>query len=182
MKTKQKNNFVGVCNFGSNLIASDPCYSRGTHCAAFDIQIKPGSYNCYALTQNEGRWGERVAEIKILHKDSVNSGIASEILSKYVIGVDSGQAGFFDDSVYPHLPEGADKHKHPEFNYNNEKGFYKQACNLTNKEQFGIGFGGKGFVSRSGFGDGGYSLWLYKENNEIVGAKIVFINEEDFED
>jgi len=183
MKNKQKNNFVGVCNFGPSLIATDPCYDRTTVCAAFGIQIKPGPYNCYAVIQHEGAWGERVAEIKILH--SANSGMAHETLSVYDIGVDSGQAGFFDDSIYPHVPEGVDEHEYPEFDYHNENGFYKKACKLTCDEndldriQYGIGFGGKGFVSRSGFGDGGYSLYLYREGGEIVGAKIVFIDDEE---
>jgi hypothetical protein len=43
-------------------------------------------------------------------------------------------------------------------------------------------FNNLGFNSRSGFGDGGYSLYfLHDKAQNIVGAKIIFIDEEEEE-
>lgn len=178
-----KETMVGTCDFGPLIHVTDCCYDRDTHCAAFNLKIKAGNYNCYAVESNFSCWGNRVCEISIILEGYSRYDL-SEVLTDYDIGVDSGQAGFFDDSIYPHVPEGVDKYEYPEFDYSNEKGFYKQACNLAHikgeDKNFGIGFNKKGFNSSSGFGDGGYSLYVYTNNEgEICGAKIVFIGEEE---
>lgn len=38
-----------------------------------------------------------------------------------------------------------------------------------------------GFLSQSGYGDGGYNLYTIEENGETVAAKIVFIGDEEME-
>lgn len=38
-----------------------------------------------------------------------------------------------------------------------------------------------GCVSRSGYGDGGYPVYIMKYNDEIIGIKVVFISDEDEE-
>jgi hypothetical protein len=91
------------------------------------------------------------------------------------IGVDSGQAGFFDAEFYI----GGDDQK-----------FYDQVCDLTlNGDNAGvIAFGA---VSSSGWGDGCYELQTIRHDGEVVAARIVFMedtpaedeyNEEDDED
>jgi hypothetical protein len=66
------------------------------------------------------------------------------------IGIDSGQCGIFDDTIYP-----ADKKSRGKFD---DKGsFYGECCQITlSKEKGGIMKNCKGLVSSSGFGDGIY--------------------------
>lgn len=86
------------------------------------------------------------------------------------VGVDSGQAGFFDLAAFTEI--NGDKTIKDEF--------YEGVCDLTLSDtQFGaIPFGA---VSSTGYGDGGYSLFTREnENDEAVEAIIVFMP--DFEE
>lgn len=89
---------------------------------------------------------------------------------------DSGQAGFFCDSIYPKGETGE---------FGDKETFYGVACDATLETEHSAGIiFNKGFLSSSGFGDGGYNLYLHKTNDtgEVIGAKIVFIGDEDEEE
>jgi len=139
------------------ICVTDPCYKRGTWCANFDVPAKNGVWVAKVTKNKEGR-------IKALyaHHEHFGESKLNEVLPNEV-GVDSGQAGIFDSSIYP---DG-------ERDYRDENSFYKKVCNLTDKS-WGI-YNNAGVVSRTGYGDGGYEAKCAKHNNEIVSVKITFI-------
>jgi hypothetical protein len=92
------------------------------------------------------------------------------VKASFEVGVDSGQAGIYDEDYY--------RQYHSEDDCNDD--WYGDICDLTTP--FGTK-DGKCVVSSSGYGDGGYDCYLLKDkNNEVVGFQIVFIEDEDEED
>lgn len=127
------------------------------------------------------------------------------------VGVDSGQAGFFDHEVYEKY--GGDSRSAENDHKWDDNSFYGRACLLTQRKErvpveeqekspsgFAMGPFERSFpaagvlqisefpvpigvVSSSGFGDGGYQLYVKNdENGMAIAAEIVFINEKDLED
>jgi len=149
------------------LIVSDPCYSRGTWCAGSLKDVRNGKWTAYIRVNDE-----RVVELEIRHADIdglpnalnecwENSGID--------VGVDSGQAGFWDDPKYGN----------GEGEYGDLNTFYGKACDKTlNSGRAGIMDGG--VVSSSGYGDGSYICLFVRDQlrKDIVAAKIVFIEDD----
>jgi hypothetical protein len=87
-------------------------------------------------------------------------------------GVDSGQFGIFDASIYS-----------TSISYN-EPGFYKNCCDVTQGDfPYGV-VDSAGFVSASGYGDGGYEGFGAFEGDQLVAFRIEFITENkyDYED
>lgn len=89
----------------------------------------------------------------------------------FEVGVDSGQAGIFDDSVYPQVDI---------VKYGDPDNFYGRCCEQT-VDVAGVVPGG--VVSRSGHGDGCYLCFTARnEAGECIGVKIVFMTDEDTDD
>lgn len=146
------------------MIVTDPCYEPGTWCA-HEITVKNGDWETEIIMSDEGDWGSRVAEIRANHKDHKVS------LDEYrkidaTIGVDSGQAGFFDAADY---------------NKAHKEGFeawYLAICDDTmTKTQTAVR--SFGVASSSGYGDGSYSLYVVKKGDIVVATRVVFIDEEE---
>ena len=76
------------------------------------------------------------------------------------VGVDSGQAGIFNEKYY-------------EENQPKEE-WYDRICELTNDEHFGV-IDNEGVVSRTGYGDGSYRAYAAFYDGKIVGIKIYYI-------
>lgn len=74
---------------------SDPCYDYDSVGAAKIVNALSGEYLTKLTLYNMATWGTRVAKLSIYHANHKN--IAPNICTNCVIGVDSGQAGFFDD-------------------------------------------------------------------------------------
>jgi hypothetical protein len=137
--------------------------------------VKPGKYNCELRISDEGSWGDRVASLSIQHVEERSIGYAED--SGIDVGVDSGQAGIFDDSLYP-------KNVESNGEYGELDTFYGKACALTydenDREVKGGILDGKGVVSSSGYGDGSYTCLIAKnKKGQIVAIEIVFIGDED---
>jgi hypothetical protein len=226
----------GDIELSNKVIVSDPCYTRGTWCAGEMENIKPGTYKTFLQYSDEDDWGVRVAELIVIH-ESVES-IEKEQWEETDIhvGVDSGQAGVFCDTIYPHGNSTGD--------WGTEGTFYHEACEATLGEGYnelsnwgrikaqyddyqemsearkkiqleiledmaprfktskivlesikkgeftlekpewnqGSDILGKGLVSSSGYGDGGYSCHVVKDNDEVVAIKIVYIGEHEDEE
>jgi len=155
------------------LVVSDPCYSRWTWCMGTLENVKNGTWTARILVSDEGELGKRVAELEVLHstvKDPPALGFWEN--TGIEVGVDSGQAGFWDDAKFGGGGEGK---------YDDPTSFYGQACHKTLHEGH-AGIMDGGVVSSSGFGDGGYACYILKDGDDIVGAKIVFITEGDEEE
>lgn len=148
---------------------TDPCYNPGTWCAG-EFPAKNGKWFAEIKEDNVSGWGRRISEIIIKHQDHVDAD--PDTVLGIDVGVDSGQAGFFDAKQYE-VNHGGD--------YGDPRTFYGQVCDLTcGPERFGvIPFGA---VSSSGFGDGSYRCFVENHDGVAVAAKIIFIGDEEFDE
>lgn len=150
------------------LRVTDPCYSVTTWCSG-SLPVKPGTYTAavkrHAFKGDNGF--KRITELLTWHESSNQEQAALTSLDSGIhVGVDSGQAGFFDAERYP--SDGSD-----------DEAFY----NLCGDHTLGFRSAGVidfGAVASSGFGDGGYQCFV--DSKEVAtAARIVFIDK-DYED
>ena len=149
------------------VVISDPCYNTDIWCLGIE-QVKKGEYICSADLYDFGDWGKRIGKIRINHIDNPKCR-ATRPLDE-TIGVDSGQAGFFEKNYYEkyHKKYYVDEDKE-------DDAWYRRVCDITlDKPNCGT-IDNAGCVSESGCGDGGY--WLragYNSKGEIVALEIDF--------
>lgn len=138
------------------LVAIDPCYSDDDEGAVF--KAKEGSYNSYLIKQDEGDWGNRNAELIIVHEDfSITDVLKMEWTREGGVPVDSGQAGFQNSGI--------------ERNENR----YDSVSRITlHGDEAGI-YNNEGVYSSSGFGDGVYGVFTGSLEGQTVAARIHFI-------
>jgi hypothetical protein len=163
----------------TRLLCTDPCYDKNSIGSYIIENAKPGTWSSTIVKSNEGGWGMRVAELQINILDDDDDALdawAHEPIPES-IGVDSGQAGFFD---YDKYPETAGE-------YGDGESFYDAACKVTYDEkdrtrQAGI-VEGIGVNSSSGFGDGSYDLYVGRNSiGQVVSARLVFFYDKAEED
>lgn len=157
------------------LRVTDPCYETVNYAP---LQALPGRWRAHTLI-GPTDWNARVHVLQVSH-DSLG---AQEVLpwqeleaTKICAGVDSGQCGFFDNALYP--TDAA------EFEWEAGR-FYGYCCDAT--LNYGLPGGtviqDKGAVARSGFGDGGYAVYIRRdEQGRVVLAQLVFIGDEEPEE
>ena len=175
-----KKNFVGINEIGEFQIVSgsveitDPCYQPNSGSGVIVDNVKNGYYISFTEIIDTGSWGGRNSKLFALNKEyAIKKGITKDNLDQLdwlenqeCFGVDSGQGGIFDFNTFP--------------GGNNEE-FYDECCSITLN---GLGAHSLkyGVVSSSGYGYGGYEFLSIKDNTEIVGFCIIFINENENED
>jgi hypothetical protein len=112
--------------------------------------------------KNCGAWGNRVSRLTVTHSIG---GVGADEPADFEVGVDSGQAGVFDDARYPTDPD--------------DTSFYDKCCRLTGSP-LRAGVLPFGVVSSSGFGDGGYAATIRRDADGVCyRISIEFIGEED---
>ena len=173
---------------------TDPCYENGTWCAG-TVKAKNGTWRgSVEIDDSSGR----VAE---LHARLIGSSSHPMVKVPFDVGVDSGQAGVFDEGYYDgHNAQGE---------ADDPTSFYGRACmqtcwdfTLTGEarekrdaeqelpweertkelwttpdewESYGV-VDGQGFVSSTGYGDGSYDAYVENDENGLaVAVKIVYI-------
>lgn len=164
---------------------TDPCYKRGTWCAGMLENVRNGDWNAYTIRSDEADWGIRNAELIAFHSDVDGTGVRWK-KTNIDVGVDSGQAGIFDEIKYPHgenEPERMAKYNNGKWNPEFEK-FYDAACEATlgtdsftydpNFLRAGLVFD-IGAVSSTGYGDGSYTCYTASRDGKIVGIRLVFL-------
>ena len=174
-----------------SMIISDPCYTPDTWCMGKVENVSNGLW--MADVDIDTRSG-RIASI-ICYNNAAqirNPNITSLVYKApempFVVGVDSGQAGFFDAKFYRD-DESIGSAKTWDDYERTESGdkFYSACCYATldeakTGERFGtIPFGA---VSSSGWGDGSYKCLGEKDpiTNEYIAFVIIFIDDNDNED
>jgi hypothetical protein len=159
-----------------NIIVTDPSNDIGTWCQDTIKNARIGRWKASVCYSDEKMWGTRVSSIQITHEDLSLKQLPDMdwIRQKASIGVDSGQAGFFQLERY---------HEDGRGEYGKDDTFYGKICNLTLSDKQ-AGVIEYGCASSSGFGDGVYRLeTIENKEKETVAARIVFItSEEDEED
>ena len=164
---------------------SDPCYDRDVWCCGTFGKCKTGTWEAGVLKTDMGDWGVRCAVLAVRHKETgpdysvirqrkvyqMKDGWLEQPID---VGVDSGQAGFYDEafyqdnSIFKGMPE-------PEHDYGDL--WYNHACDITLSEM-SAGVMPYGVVSSSGFGDGSYVCYTHKgSDGEIDFAFVIFIDE-----
>jgi len=157
---------LGDAVFGTEIMVSDPCYTVGTWCQIVQKEVLPGNWKGWAIEKDEGQWGDRIAVLLIHHADHRVKAWQSCWENLGEIGVDSGQAGFFDRSRYPEGDIG---------DFEDPNSFYGGCCEVTLRDPL-CGSVPAGFVSSTGYGDGEYSLIGQRnKRGELVAMAIVFI-------
>ena len=155
---------IGKKHFGPTIDITDPCYDKDVWCRMNDVSIKEGEYTCmiseatYDDVFNGKPFQYRIVEsISIRLSGELPTGTRSAHLGE--IGVDAGLAGFFNNK-----PDYTDLE-------------WKNLCNRLNHSQEEAWIFDEGFFSSSGHGDGSYSVFADRnENNEIVGLVIYFLD------
>jgi hypothetical protein len=142
---------------------SDPCYKIDTWCGQYNVPAKNGDWEATVEYTDSGR----VASFSAFFLQ-IDPHPAPTTQTVFYIGVDSGQFGIFDAEIYD-----------PESDYESP-GFYRDCCDATLARAGAGVVQDKGFVSRTGWGDGSYECVMTKtENGELVGIDIVFISDVD---
>lgn len=180
---KQLGNFT----ITGQMKVSDPCYKPDVWCSGV-LDTKPGDWEAAIMVldnEETGGWGSRVAVLAVKHKNcsiplatnTINetsdclklSPRSDWEIADFEVGVDSGQAGFYDNNNFINRNGGDD-----------EK-WYDKMCSITlSKEQAGVFT--DGVVTRSGYGDGGYPCIFHTGiGGKVDFAYIIFIGDDDEE-
>lgn len=155
------------------MVAIDPCYSDAESLAANLTNVRNGTWVATPHLSDEGSWGTRVKLVVVRHVDIIDIRYDEWETFERDCGVDSGQFGFWDGAQWDDKGRGQGEYGDPD-------GFYGQCCNTTQEErEGGITTIVPGFVSSSGFGDGGYPVEVVKRDGEIVAARVTFIGDDD---
>ena len=156
----------GIIHLNDKVVVSDPCYELGVWCQIVLDDVLEGNYYCSLEVADMGRLGKRVASMEVVHADY----FYDERLyypEDTLIGVDAGMAGIYDYIGY--------KATHTD---ELDKKWYDYVIAAT--AIYGDTINGNGFVTNSGFGDGSYTCWVARnENDKVVAIEIEFIDEED---
>lgn len=179
METKQ-------IQLGGTVMVSDPCYTEPTWCQVKLDNVKPGNYRAFHKEYDCGDWGVRSSMIMVIHEDHINDRLKWKHHPGEV-GVDSGQAGIFSYDTYrkdgldietpDETYDGGDKFKLFTKDQDGDD-WYEKMCQMT-LSKAGWSTYSNGIVSRSGFGDGSYSLYTVTKGKEIIAMCIDFAVEED---
>jgi len=133
---------------------SDPGYSIDDVGRFNNIKIKPGKYISNITKRNLGIFGERIQELKIIHEDFNEEKI--RWLRYGEVSVDSGLLGIY---------------KSPSKEYDNSEWirFVNTLPNLVAlEEQHQV-------ITSTGLGDGYYTVYVIKQNKQIIGVKVKFL-------
>lgn len=151
---------IGVMDFHGSVDITDPSYDRDTWCRMSDVKIKEGDYACMVWHHiDKGQYDGKSYRYKLvgiigIYLDGVIPK-QEELEEIGRIGVDAGLAGFF--------------HNKPDYDDEAWQAFskriYKGDAWITED----------GFYSSSGYGDGYYSVYAAKKNEEIVALEIRFL-------
>jgi len=178
-------------NLGKSVIVTDPSYNTETWCQAKVDNVKEGEYISHCEIVDTDGWGKRCSLLIASHSSYNVNNLNWEVYPKE-IGVDSGQAGIFDMAYY--RKDGLDIEV-PKVGYdgqpfdrldeimkpeNEGDDFYLKMCKFTLSEKKWGGFE-NGVVCQSGYGDGGYVLYVAREeySGKIIGFCIDFMVQEE---
>lgn len=165
-------NNIGMFEVESGKIRiSDPCYKTSLVRCTKVINGKNGIWNAFISISDNC-----VSKLEAIHSDFLNDTVTEWVESKNDIGVDSGQVCIVDDNFYrkDEIVDKLDIAKYISLEKDGDK-WYARCCAITEQK---AGIMPYGCVSQSGYGDGSYTLYTKKYDNEIVAIKVLFIEED----
>lgn len=154
---------IGVMDFHGSVDITDPCYNKDVWCRMNNVKISEGEYACYVWRHTDkGKYEDGtpysyllVGAIGIYRNGDIPRQKDMEEIGS--IGVDAGLAGFF--------------HNKPD--YSDEE--WGRFCDrVRNGDAWLIE---DGFYSSSGYGDGCYGVYAYKQDGAITALELRFCDE-----
>ena len=152
---------IGVMDFRGSVDITDPCYDKDVWCRMNNVKISEGEYDCYVWRHTDkGKYEDGtpysyllVGAIGIYRNGDIPRQKDMEEIGS--IGVDAGLAGFF--------------HNKPD--YSDEE--WGRFCDrVRNGDAWLIE---DGFYSSSGYGDGCYGVYAYKQDGAITALELRFL-------
>lgn len=161
------------------MAVSDPCYKPDVWCRGELENVMNGTWYASAVEVYTGSWGRRIARLIAVHENYIGERMSKGQCAGFEVGVDSGQAGLFDDSHYQ--DDSIIPNPKPRFFGEPSDIWYSHCCDIT-LSPLSAGVLPYGVVSSSGFGDGGYDCFICRnEYGQIIRAEIEFITEDEDE-
>lgn len=127
---KRKTDRIGTITLGDKVHVSDPCYETNCWCAGTLDNVLPGRYQCKIVRVEEDWCGpeiqgvfSRVKSLTICHEDYQAK---PRELVPIDVGVDSGQAGFYDADYYQQYHQGNGRN-------HCSRVWYDRVCDCTQK-------------------------------------------------
>ena len=146
----------------SPVTATDPCYDNKVACVLYNLRVKPGEYECIAWKGREYYTGidnKRHSCQRVFTCGIYLDGEIPDVREKQrlgCIGVDAGMAGFFQNKP----------------NYDSDEEWFAFCDRVHDKDYL---ITPEGFLTSSGYGDGVYPVYAYKnEDDDIVALEIKF--------
>lgn len=160
-----------------HLTITDPCYTRDTWCMIPKHPALNGTW--YADVEEYEFEKGRIAKLVAHHER--HSKHDADITHIGEIGVDSGQAGIFDEGTYPSDQETTGKLGSLRDLNRKAISFYDECCLKTcgDEGSGSVKHFGSGAVSSSGYGDGSYDVSGKIEDGKLVAVQITFIEDEE---
>jgi len=162
------------------VIVSDPCYDESVWCMGQLVNVANGTWEAEIRTGKEGRVGKLYATLKGFKRGKIWDE------ASFTVGVDSGQAGIFEQTCYRTLqPENealitkswVNQAKMEEKDDKGSGVFYAACCSLTCGEDNGTtrqaGVLKGGCVSSTGYGDGSYTCYFQKDGQGFICAIMI---------
>ena len=154
---------------------SDPCYDTDVGCRASDIPTTNGLYEATVFKKEFGR-GKHPDCRCVRLEAALIGGHGTWKETDFDIGVDSGQAGIFDAKHYKDDKIGRAYVHTGEDPICEDDPWYSMCCDVSLGD-LGAGVVPYGANSSSGFGDGGYALFVRYDGKVATGFRIIFIDE-----
>lgn len=179
---------IGTIKLGEKILVADPCYSHNPEAFekgyASELLVKPGDWaariytsvddskweRCFALLLEIGEYGLDIRD----EKPITTSNISFELINPY-LSVETGMMLVIDQAQC-HLEESMTETVVDEFCdkvfqliYDSKNDQYLNAALYPNGKQKYCGI-----VSKTGWGDGTYSLYVLKEQDKVVAMAILF--------
>lgn len=152
------------------LIVSDPCYAEELWCCEALETVHNGTWNACVVYDGDPNY-PRVASLIVEHAASSWRPVIMEEAA-FSVGVDSGQAGFFDAAHYRNervIDPQCTPTEHADL-------WYDHCCQITLARQQ-AGVLPYGVVSSSGLGDGCYDCYIQRDAfGYLIRAEILFID------
>ncbi len=150
---------------------SDPCYEvdKDTFHCDFNVQNVPclsGTWKVKVdVMQNEFGSGTIIKGFSAVHVHTNFDYMSLPNVRRFDVGVDSGQFGIFDSSIYEN-----------DADYDRVDSFYRACADATLSDARCGVIKDKGFVCSSGYGDGSYLINAYfHENGKLGNFSIQFV-------
>lgn len=162
----------------NKVIITDPCYGiqdyPNPHTKLVLDNVKAGTYQTNIHYSDESGWGNRVAALEIIHADYNPFNDSIEVVNLDLVEcigsvcVDSGQMGIYDYDYYKSVSndDGVDDN------------WYDEICKLTLSQEMSGTKDNLCVVSRTGYGDGDYNVYIGTVNGEVAYIGIIFIDDE----